>query len=92
MKKSHKLVGLFSLAMLTIPLSGCAEKNGLEFCRDHNNDMLCDDDQSRVDPNSYVVINGRKMYYIKEESLVSSGYKKSGSYKSGIGNSSGSGG
>ena len=93
MKKSRHLVGLFTLAMLSFPLSGCNDKSDWEFCRDQNQDLLCDDDQSRVDPNSYVVVNGKKMYYIKEESLVSSGYKKTdSSYKSGIGKIRGSGG
>ncbi|MGA8942270.1 MAG: hypothetical protein WB502_06065 [Thermoactinomyces sp.] len=92
MKNSQKLVGLFALAMLTVPLAGCDDD--LEVCTDKNRDGLCDDDQSRYDSDSYLVIDGKKKYYIKEESLVSSGYKSSGSasYKSGIGRGSRSGG
>lgn len=90
MKKSHKLVGLFTLAMLTVPLAGCDDD--LDLCTDHDRDKLCDDDQSRYDPDSYLVIDGKQKYFVKEESLVSSGYSKSGSYKSGIGKSSRSGG
>ncbi len=89
-RKSHKLVGLFTLAMLTVPLAGCDDD--LELCVDQNRDRLCDDDQSEYDSDSYLVIDGKKKYYIKEESLVTAGYKKSGSYKSGIGKSSRSGG
>lgn len=70
-KKSKRLVGLFAAALLVMPTAGCA--NEIELCYDDNGDKYCDDDGSRYNPNSYVVIDGKKEAYIKgDRSYVSS--------------------
>ncbi|SEN46647.1 hypothetical protein [Lihuaxuella thermophila] len=90
-KKSRRLVGLFAAAMLTVPAAGC-DDDGLELCYDNDADNYCDDDHSTYNPNNYVVINGKKVAYIKDDSsYVSSGDDDSGGkYKGGIGKNSGS--
>jgi hypothetical protein len=87
--KSRRLVGLFAAALITLPLSGCDDD--IEICYDDNHDNLCDDDGSVIDSDSYVVINGQKIGYVKNaDSLVSDGSSGgSGVYKGGVGKKSG---
>lgn len=88
-KKSRRLVGLFAAAMLAVPTAGC-DDDGIELCYDYDEDNYCDDDRSTYDPNNYVVINGKKVAYIKDESsYVSSSDGSGGKYKGGIGKNSG---
>ncbi|GAA5346385.1 hypothetical protein [Planifilum fimeticola] len=57
-RSTTRLLGLFAAASLLVA-SGC-DDNRLEICYDDDNDLLCDDDLSEVDADSYVVINGKK--------------------------------
>ena len=71
--KSKYVVGLFASSMLL--LSGCGDNNDLDdytLCYDNNNDQYCDDTYDRVDPSSYVVINGQREAYIVYDSDSSS--------------------
>ncbi len=89
-KKSRHLVGLFTAAMLVVPTTGC-DDDGIELCYDNDLDNYCDDDMSTYNPNNYVVINGKKAAYIKDDSsYVSSGSGSGGKFKGGIGKKSGS--
>ncbi|MFS8513677.1 MAG: hypothetical protein LOD87_08140 [Planifilum fulgidum] len=92
--RTTRLLGLFAAASLLV-VAGC-DDDRIEICYDDDNDFRCDDDQSEVDPNSYVVVNGRKVGYLKSsavedidmdrKSRVSSG-SRAGS-RGGIGKSS----
>jgi hypothetical protein len=73
MKKSKYVVTLFASSMLL--LAGCGEENELDdytLCYDNNNDLYCDDSSELVDPNSYVVIDGKREAYIVYDSYSSS--------------------
>jgi hypothetical protein len=61
--RTTRLLGLFAAASLLVA-SGC-DDGRLEICYDDDNDLLCDDDLSEVDTDSYVVINGKKVGYVK---------------------------
>lgn len=76
-KKTKKLVTLFTAAALMVPFAGC-DDGDLELCYDKDRNGLCDDDGSRYNPNSYVVIDGKPVAYIKNDSYVSSGESSSG--------------
>jgi hypothetical protein len=70
--KSKLVVSLFASSMLL--LTGC-DDNDLDdytLCYDNDNDQYCDDSYDRVDPNSYVVINGKREAYIVYDSYDSS--------------------
>lgn len=71
-KKSKRLVTLFAAAALMVPLAGCAEDD-IELCYDDNRDGKCDDDGSTYDADSYVVVDGKTVAYIKNDSYVSDG-------------------
>jgi hypothetical protein len=86
-QKSKQLVRLFTAALMTFPLTGCGDN--LDLCYDQNHDGLCDDDGSRYNPNSYVVINGKREAFLKPDSDYVSSGSSSGGYKSGIGKKSG---
>ncbi|MCH5585300.1 hypothetical protein MK805_09995 [Shimazuella sp. AN120528] len=70
--KSKLVVSLFASSMLL--LAGC-DDNDLDnytLCYDNDNDQYCDDSSDQVDPNSYVVINGKREAYIVYDSYDSS--------------------
>ncbi|MXQ52824.1 hypothetical protein [Shimazuella alba] len=72
--KSKYVVTLFASSMLL--LAGCGDKNDLDdytLCYDNDNDQYCDDDTSElIDPDSYVVIDGKREAYIVYDSDTSS--------------------
>ncbi|TCP69634.1 hypothetical protein [Baia soyae] len=73
--RTAKLVGLFVASVAMVPLSGCSSGSDLEFCDDQNADKFCDDDgKSTYNPNSYLIMDGKKAGYVKyNDSSVSSG-------------------
>ncbi|WP_044641281.1 hypothetical protein [Risungbinella massiliensis] len=71
-KKTKKLLTLFASVALMVPLAGCADDD-IELCYDDNKDGMCDDDGSYYDKDSYVVVDGKTVAYIKNDSYVSSG-------------------
>lgn len=90
-KKSKRLVGLFAASMLVVPLTGC-DDNEVELndlCFDDDYDRYCDDDGSTYDRNNYVVLNGKRYAYLKDDSSLVSDSSK---YKKGLGSGSSSGG
>lgn len=71
-RKTSRLLGMFVASAMVVPVAGCAEDE-VELCYDNDFDNYCDDDGSSYDPNSYVVINGKKEGYVKyDDSYVSS--------------------
>lgn len=73
-KKTTRIVGLFTASLLVLPAAGCEDTDNVELCFDEDYNNYCDDDNSSYDPNSYVVINGKKIGYVKyDDSYVSSG-------------------
>ncbi|TCS95662.1 hypothetical protein [Hazenella coriacea] len=89
-KKSKRLVGLFAASMLVVPLTGCDDEVDLEdLCFDDDFDKYCDDDGSTYDSNNYVVLNGKRFAYLKDNSSLVS---DSSNYKKGLGSGSSSGG
>lgn len=89
-KKSKRLVGLFAASMLVVPLTGCDDEVELEdLCFDEDNDRYCDDDGSTYNRNNYVMLNGKKYAYLKDDSSLVTDSSK---YKKGLGSGSSSGG
>lgn len=88
-RSTVRLLSLFAAAGLLVA-SGCDDQ--VEICYDDDNDLLCDDDSSEVDPNSYVVINGKKAGYIKSSAVEDFEYDRksrvSSGSRGGIGKSS----
>jgi hypothetical protein len=71
--KSKLIVTLFASSMIL--MAGCDDNDDLDdytLCYDNDNDLYCDDSYDRVDPNSYVVINGKREAYIIYDSYSSS--------------------
>jgi hypothetical protein len=89
-RSTTRLLGLFAAATLLMA-SGC-DDDQIEICYDDDNDLLCDDDSSEVDTDSYVVINGKKVGYIKssvaEEIDIDRKTRVSSGSRGGIGKSS----
>jgi len=82
-RNSKRLVGLFLATAMTIPLAGC-DGDEVELCFDQDRNGLCDDDNSKYNPQNYVVIEGKRVAFIKNDSIyVSDSDGKT--YKSGIG-------
>ncbi|MDQ0415916.1 hypothetical protein J2Z48_000074 [Croceifilum oryzae] len=72
-RRTAKLVGLFVASVVVAPLSACSNGSDLEFCDDLNSDKYCDDDGSTYNPNSYLIMDGKKAGYVKyDDSSVSS--------------------
>ncbi|MBD1372206.1 hypothetical protein IC620_07495 [Hazenella sp. IB182357] len=94
--KTKKLVGLFASSVLLVPMTvGCEDANAtpdfdddIELCYDNDRDELCDDDGTSYNPNNYLVLDGKKVAYIKDQSLVSSGSSGVSKLKKGIGSKS----
>ncbi|WP_037464331.1 hypothetical protein [Shimazuella kribbensis] len=75
MKKSKYVVTLFASSMLL--LAGCGDLDEYDLddytlCYDNNNDLYCDDTSDPINPNSYVVIDGKREAYIVYDSYSSS--------------------
>lgn len=70
--KSKLVVSLFASSMIL--LAGCDDKDLDDYtlCFDNDNDQYCDDSYDRIDPNSYVVIDGKREAYIIYDSYSSS--------------------
>lgn len=81
MKKTSRLVRLFASSLVVVPLAGCGDdSNQVEVCYDKNYDLRCDDDGERIDPNDYLVIDGKKTrIFIKDDQF----------YRGGLGNDGG---
>jgi hypothetical protein len=79
--RTARLLGLFAAASLLVG-SGC-DSDQLEICYDDDNDYLCDDDQSEVDTDSYVVINGKKVGYVKSSAVEDIDFDRSSRVSSG---------
>jgi hypothetical protein len=71
--KSKYVVSLFAASMFL--LSGCDDQSDLDnytLCYDIDIDSYCDDTGERIDPNSYLIINGKQEAYVTYDSYSSS--------------------
>jgi hypothetical protein len=73
--RSKQLVKWFAVAMMTVPAVGCGVDadsyvvldgtQEIELCYDEDRNLRCDDDGSLYDPSSYLVIDGKRIAYVK---------------------------
>lgn len=83
-RNSKRLVGLFLTTAMTVPLAAC-DGNEIELCYDDDRNGLCDDDGTRYNPQNYVVIEGKRAAFIKNDSIYVTDSDGNTKYKSGLG-------